>query len=274
MQIINASFKKILFFGLMVSLFQSCVSHKSMITLNGAEEAPVDLKSDEVVQYTQLHKFEAYKIRPFDLLLIKVNAFDGSSEDFLNREFKTENTYSSTIRYNPSDLYFNSYSVDEAGFIHLPLIGDIAVDGLTAQQIKTKLDEAYLPYLKFASTSIKLSNSRVTVFGEVNDPGVYYLYNDKNTILDAISLAGDFTEFGNREKVKLIRLTEEGSETIYLNLNRSDFIYTQYYFIKPSDVIYIEPTKGKARDVSSRVVSVVLAAISVTVLVISFVISP
>jgi polysaccharide export outer membrane protein len=240
-----------------------------MITLNGSEEDPIDLKSDQLVQYTQLQKFESYKIRPFDQLLVKVNAFDGSTEEFLNREFKTENTFTRDIDYNPASLYFNSYFVDEAGFIHLPLLGDIEVVGLTAPQIKTKLDEAYLPYLKFASTSVKLSNSRVTVFGEVDAPGVYYLYNEKNTILDAISMAGDFTEFGNREKVKLIRLTEEGSETIYLNLHRSDFIYTQYYYLQPSDVIYVEPTKYKSRDVGARFTSIVLSALSLGIVVVS-----
>lgn len=240
-----------------------------MITLNGSEEAPKELKSDELVQYTQLQEFQSYKVQPFDQLLIKVNAFDGSTEEFLNREFKTENTYTRDIDYNPSSLYFNSYFVDDAGFIHLPLLGDIEVSGLTTSQIKVKLDEAYLPYLKFASTSVKLSNSRVTIFGEVNNPGVYYLYNEKNTILDAISMAGDFTEFGNRENVKLIRLTDEGSKTIYLNLHRSDFIYTEYYYLKPSDVIYIEPTKGKSRDVGARFTSVVLSAISVAVLVLN-----
>ena len=262
----------ILLFGLFGMMFQSCVSKKQLVTLNGDELKSNDLKSDEIFQYSQLKDFESYKIRTFDLLLIKVNAFDGNTEDFLNREFKTENTFSRDIRYNPAALYFNSYPVDDGGFIHLPLIGDIEVTGLTISQIKIKLDEAYLPYLKFASTSVKLSNARVTVFGEVEDPGVYYLYNDKNTILDAISLAGDITDFGNRENVKLIRLTDDGSETIYLNLHRSNFIYTEYYYIQPSDIIYIEPTKAKARDVSARFASVVLAAISVTVLIINLIV--
>ncbi len=269
MQTLRTCVKMIFLFGIAVTMFQSCVSHKSMIALNGDEKLPKDFKSDELVQYTQLQDFESYKIKPFDQLLVKVNAFDGSTEEFLNREFKTENTFTRDIDYNPASLYFNSYIVDDAGFIHLPLLGDIEVVGLTAPQIKIKLDEAYLPYLKFASTSIKLSNSRVTIFGEVNEPGVYYLYNEKNSILDAISMAGDFTEFGNREKVKLIRLTGEGSETIYLNLHRSDFIYTEYYYIKPSDIIYIEPTKAKARDVGARFTSVVLSAVSIGILVLN-----
>ena len=97
MQIIRTCLKRMILFGTMVLLFQSCVSKKSMITLNGADEIPNDLKSDQLVQYTQLHSFESYKIRPFDQLLVKVNAFDGSTEEFLNREFKTENTFSPNL---------------------------------------------------------------------------------------------------------------------------------------------------------------------------------
>jgi len=85
-------------------------------------------------------------------------------------------------------------------------------------------------------------------------------------------LAGDFTEFGNREKVKLIRLSGEGSETIYLNLHRSDFIYTEYYYVQPSDVIYVEPTKYKSRDVGARFTSVVLSALSLGLVVVSLVV--
>ena len=272
MQTIYACTKKLIFFGLVAILAQSCIPHRTMVTLNGNDETPTDLKSDEVVQYTQHAEFESYKIRPFDQLMIKVNAFDGSTEEFLNREFKTENTFTRDIDFSPSSLYFSSYFVDDAGFIHLPLLGDIEVAGLTVAEIKIKLDEAYLPYLKFASTSVKMSNSRVTVFGEVQKPGVYYLYQEKNTILDAISMAGDMTEFGIREKVKLIRLTEEGSETSYLNLFRSDFIYTEYSYLKPSDVIYVEPTKGKARDVGARFTSVVISAISLGILLVNIIV--
>lgn len=264
------NFRNLIIFGIAVMTIQSCIPHKSMISLNGGDEVPKDFKSDELMQYTQLKNFEPYMIRPFDQLIIKVNAFDGSTEDFLSREFK-QGEFSRDIAYDPAAMYFNSYFVDQSGYINLPLLGDIEVAGLTMDQIKVKLDEAYLPYLKFATTSVKLSNSRVTVFGEVNEPGVYYLYNEKNSILDAISMAGDITEFGNRNKVKLIRLTSTGSETIYLNLHRSDFIYTDYYYIKPHDVIYIEPTKAKSRDAGARFTSLILSGISVGVLILNFV---
>lgn len=144
----------------------------------------------------------------------------------------------------------------------MPLLEEIKVSGLTALELKAKLDDSYKPYLRFVSTNVKLANMRVTVLGEVAKPGVHYLYQDRNTILDAIGLAEDFTEFGNRKRVKLIRQTDWGSQTVYVNLSRPEFASTEYLYVQPNDLIYVEPLKAKSFDVSSESVGIVLSAIS------------
>ncbi len=253
------------------TFFTSCIKHSELISLNGDDqEVKKGEGVDTSVVYNELHDFEAYKVQPFDQLMIKVNAFDGSTEEYLNREFSSANVFSREIAYDPASLYFNSYTVDEGGEITLPLIGNIKISAMTISDVKKHLDEAYKPHLKLVSTSVKLANMRITVFGEVNRPGVQYLYNEKNTLLDAISSAGDITDFGNRTKVKLIRMTEKGSKTVYLDLNKSGFINTEYFYVKPYDVIYIEPNKSKARDRSSRVAGIVISAISAGAVILSF----
>ena len=253
------------------TFFTSCIKHSELISLNGDDiETKKDRGGINTVVYNELHDYEAYKVQPFDQLMIKVNAFDGSTEEYLNREFSGENTFSREIAYDPASLYFNSYTVNEEGEITLPLIGNIKISSMTISDVKKQLDDAYKPHLKLVSTSVKLANMRITVFGEVNRPGVQYLYNEKNTLLDAISMAGDITDFGNRKKVKLIRLTENGSETIFLDLSKSEFISTEYYHVQPYDVIYIEPTKFKSRDRSSRVAGVVISAVSAGAVILSF----
>jgi len=255
---------------LIALLLPSCIPHKDLVTLNGNESLPSDFRSDQLMHTTQIQSFTAYTIYPYDQLMIRVNAFEGSTEQFLNREFDNSNNGSGQQQtYDPASLYFSTYTVDEKGYVNLPVVEKIQVKGLTVAEIKEKLDEAYKPYLKFASTSVKLANSRITVMGEVNRPGVHYLYNDQNTILDAISMAGDFTDFGNRKKVKIIRKTEEGLETIYLNMNRSEFLYSPYYYIHPYDVIYVEPTKRKSRDTGANSTGVILSGISVGVLILN-----
>lgn len=240
---------------------QSCVSHRDLITLNEGDYGPEELIADSVLQITPNPAFETYKIRPHDQLMIRINAFDGSTEEFLNREFSSgENT--PNIRNLPEDIYFRSISVSDSGTIALPLLGEMHVEGLTTDELKNQLDENYKPYLRFVSTRVKLANMRVTVLGEVAKPGVHYLYQERNTILDAIGLAEDFTEFGNRKRVKLIRQTEWGSKTAYINLSRPEFAATEFFYVQPNDIIYVEPLKAKSFDVSSESVGIVLSTIS------------
>ena len=240
---------------------QSCVGYKDLVTFNAIDDVPEILISDSTIQVTPNPNFQEYKIRPFDQLMIKINAFDGSTEEFLNREFGVAQG-TPNIRNLPEDIYFRSVTVSDSGTITLPLLEELEVGGLTPLQLKAKLDESYKPYLRFVSTNVKLANMRVTVLGEVAKPGVFYLYQEQNTILDAIGFAGDFTEFGNRKKVRMIRQTEDGSKTVFLNLSRPEFASTEFFYVQPQDLIYVEPLKAKSFDVSSESVGLVFSAIS------------
>ncbi len=259
----------ILYLLLLVILFPSCIPHKDLITLNGNETVPKDFKTDKLMHTSQVQPYQVYRIQAFDQLLIRVNAFEGSTEQFLDQEFANDNNVNQNMNFEPASIYFNTYSVDERGYVNLPVVGKIEVAGLTANEIKEKLDEAYKPYLKFASTNVKMANSRITVIGEVKNPGVHYLYNERNTILDAIGLAGDFTDFANRKKIKIVRQTDEGLASIYLNMNRSEFLYSPYYYIRPYDVVYVEPSRRKSRDVGSNATGIVISGISVGALILS-----
>ncbi len=254
---------------LLAVLCPSCIPHKELITINGNETLPDNFKSDKLMYTSQLQEYKVYTIRPFDQLMIRVNAFEGSTEQFLNREFANDNTVNQNMNYEPASIYFNTYGVDENGFVNLPVVEKVKVEGLTTDQIKEALDEAYKPYLKFASTNVKMANSRITVIGEVNNPGMHYLYNDRNTILDAIGLAGDFTDFANRKKIKILRETDAGLESIYLNMSRSEFLYSPYYYIQPYDVVYVEPSRKKSREVGSNSTGIIISGISVGALILS-----
>lgn len=245
----------------------SCVSHSNLISLNVGDPEVETAKIDSTISQTRSTAvFEDYKIRPNDQLFIRLNSFEGSTGDFINRELADEGG-GNRLSFDPQTVYFNSYSVSESGFIKLPMLEKVAVQGLTTLQLQDTLDKAYEPYLRLASTSVKLGNRRITLLGEFQNPGTYYLYNEKNTLLEAIGLAGDFTAFSNRKKVKLIRQTQDGVESVYLNLTRADFISTPYYYVQPNDVIYVEPVKAKSFDESARSVGVVISSLSLAVII-------
>ena len=262
--------QRLLFFVILTitMLGSSCVTHRDLISFNEGDPEFEDLHPDSTARAAMTPESVPYRIRPNDQLMIHVNDFEGNSGSFLNRNMASDRN---NVRFNfdPAALYFTSYSVSDSGFIKLPLLNKVRVTGLTTEELQDTLDLAIKPYVKLASTEVKLANRRVTLLGEVNNPGVQYLYNDRNTLMEAIGLAGDFTPFGNRRKVKLIRQTENGVKSVYINLQRSDFLSTPYYYVQPNDVVYVEPLKAKSFDNSSRSVGVVLSGISLAVVILS-----
>lgn len=260
----------VIFLLIVVCCTPSCVTHRDLLMTKEGEERDFESIQDyTIIREDRMKEFKSYRIQPYDQLIIRVNAFDGSTEGFLNREFAPENGYSSNIDYTPESIYFSSYNVRETGDIILPILDRLYIEGMTVNELKSKLDELYSPYLKYPSTTVRLANMRITLLGEINTPGVHYLYNEKNTILDAISIAGDFTDFANLTNVKLIRQTKIGSETVYLNLSKPDFVYTEYFYVRPHDVIYIEPLKEKMIQVNAQTVGVILSAASLLILVLN-----
>jgi len=263
-------FKYVVWMLIAVCCMPSCVSHRDLQMTKEKDERDMEsVKEYTVIREDRMKEFESYRIQAYDQIIIRVNAFDGSTESFLNREFASENSYSSNIDYSPESIYFSSYNVSETGDIVLPILEKMHVTGMTVNELKTKLDKEYSPYLKFPSTTVRLANMRFTVLGEINEPGVHYLYNEKNTLLDAISMAGDFTDYANLTNVKIIRQTKIGTETVYVNLSQPDFIYTDYYYVHPHDVIYIEPLKEKVIQVNAATVGVILSSASLLFLVLN-----
>ena len=118
-------------------------------------------------------------------------------------------------------------------------------------------------YLKEFSVTAKLVNFRVTVLGEVKMPSTYYFYETKVTALQVISLAGDFGEYANRKQVRIVRDYAKKSESFVLDFsNTASIMSSQQFLLRTGDVIYVEPLKSKNFNINSRVISVVLSALT------------
>ena len=111
-----------------------------------------------------------------------------------------------------------------------------------------------MPYLNANENpvvTVRMSNYKISVLGEVNRPGMFVVSNEKINILEALAQAGDLTIYGVRDKVKLIREDSEGMKEIHvLNLNDADIISSPYYYLQQNDIVYVEPNKVKARNSS------------------------
>lgn len=240
-------------------LLSSCISYNKITSFQEIDDNKAAVKN-----YDQ-YKMEEYKIRSNDILSIKLNSLESTTTTFFNETESNSQPMGGGI--NTALLYLSGYIVDLDGNIELPLIGSLKVEGLTTYEVRNIVDEKLKDYLKFASVSVKLANFRVSVFGEVKQPNILYLYEKKVTILHALSLVGGFSDFANQKKVRLIRENEKGTETTFLDFSKPELLTSDYYFLRPNDVIYVEPLKSKAFNINIATAGVFISLVSVIALV-------
>ena len=139
------------------------------------------------------------------------------------------------------------YLVDKEGYVTISILGKIKVAGLTTTQARQLIQNMADKYYQKPTVTVRYANFRINVDGEVLRPGTYIVPNEKVTILDALSMAGDLTIYGRRENVLLLRENQDGTRTPYrINLKKSDFLSSPYFYLRQNDYIYIEPDKSKA----------------------------
>jgi len=181
---------------------------------------------------------DEYHIRPNDQLFIQVISDDPANAAFLNL-INMQGTFGS-MGSNNNSLELITYLVDEQGNINYPQLGEIKVEDLTTGQVRDIIQEKVDQYLKSASVFVKLVNRNITVLGEVRNPGQKLMVKNKLTIFEALGSAGDITDYGNRQNVKLIRELPEGKHIAELNLTDPQLLVSPYYYVLPHDILYVE----------------------------------
>ncbi|MCX7862743.1 MAG: polysaccharide export protein [Bacteroidales bacterium] len=209
---------------------------------------------------------ETYKLQSGDIIYIRISSLNKEINDLFN---SNENIAVSAI--NEAAMYFKSYTIDDKGYIEMPVIGKVHVANKTLAEVQEAIQQLTLVYFKEVYVTVKYAGFKVTILGEVRKPGVFYFYNSKATILEALGQAGDLNEFGNRENLLIVRSTNNGLKTIRVNLLDKNLLKSPDLYIQPNDVIYVEPLKSKSWKLNSYNVSIILSSISTLVLVISFV---
>lgn len=239
----------------------SCISNKKLVYFPDPAyntQAPTKI----------VNRREVYKLQPRDVLSIRVKTLDAESASYFN--IQPEGGFN---QFNPAGLYINGYSIDETGHIELPEAGKVMVQGLTVAEAQRLIQEKLSDYLANATILVKMVSFKITVLGEVNNPGYYYVFNEQATILEGLGLAGDLTDFGNRTNITLIRQSENGSEAILLNLKDPNLIQSKYYYLLPNDVIYVQPLEEKfvrSNLGAFGALSIVFGAVSTTLLLLRY----
>ena len=218
----------------MAVFFTACTSTKNIIYLQDV----VPLKQQEIEQ-----KYEVI-IHGDDLLAIMVNSRDPELALPFNMPMVSYQLGSNT----GGQQRVLGYLVDTNGNIDFPILGEIHVEGLTRMQltelIKNKLIEGDL--IKDPIVTVQFLNFKISVMGEVGRPGSFTISGDRITLLEALSMAGDLTIYGRRDRVGVIRENNGKRTILFHDLRSADIFNSPCYYLQQNDIVYVEPNKAKS----------------------------
>jgi polysaccharide export outer membrane protein len=235
--------KKYFFLSVVAILLASCGSVKDVAYFQNSDY--IDPSRSEVL-------YDA-RIMPKDVLTITVSTVNPEAAAPFNLIVRPTLT-SATGMVSTTGGSLQTYLVDNKGCIEFPVLGTLEVGGLTKSLCEKMIHDKIMPFLNANENpvvTVRMSNYKISVLGEVNRPGMFVVGNEKINILEALAQAGDLTIYGVRNRVKLIRENERGKKEIHtLNLNDADIISSPYYYLQQNDIVYVEPNKVKARNSS------------------------
>jgi polysaccharide export outer membrane protein len=179
--------------------------------------------------------------------------------------------YATQLYQNETSLYINGYTVNDSGNVTIPVLGQVNVLGLTIDEATSNIQGKANIFLKDATVIVKLISFKVTVIGEVNKPGTYTNFNNQLTVLEAIGMAGDITDYGNRKEVLVVRPNPEGTTTYHINLQDKSLLLSEGFFLLPNDIVIVEPIKSKSFRLNIPTLSLFLTSLSTLILILSFI---
>ena len=246
---------------IIIILITSCIPQKRMVYLQ-------DKNPEDTLTKFFREKGPEYKIQPGDNLYIKVHSLDEKTFAFFNNT--GSQTQGGSYLNNDISVYLNSYNVNDLGFVDFPFVGEIKVQNLTIDETKNLIQEIINKYLIETTITVKLVNYKITMVGEVRKPGEYSIYQNNINIFEAISMAGDLTDYANRNEVSLVRQTKNGAVIKRIDLTDNMILESDYYYLMPNDILYIKPLKGKQFTFANFPYALIFSAISTTLLLINY----
>jgi polysaccharide export outer membrane protein len=235
------------------ALISSCTNKNKLIyfqgTINTSEAnksySPI-LKTDDILSITVMG-LDADAIRPFNLPVHSINQNIGG--------------YAQGAPTPPG------YLIDEEGNIDFPVIGKIRLAGLSRSLAIDTLKKLINPYLSQPTILLRILNYKITVLGEVRNPGTFTIPNERVTLLEALGIAGDLNITAVRKNVLVVR-DVNGKKTEYrIDLTSKELFSSPVYYLSQNDVVYVEPNRAKINSsvVNTANISLVVSVISLLV---------
>jgi polysaccharide export outer membrane protein len=257
----NRNFR--LYFLLLLTgvLFSNCARYKTTLYFQET------FQRDDSIGLQVNHKIpEEIILQIGDNIYINIFGVElGQTESFKKSSAASSGTF------NELSLFIQGYLIDHQGNIELPVIGKVHLAGQSLTQARNTLQKIMDEYLIGAVVDVRLLSYEIAVLGEVQRPSTYAFFKKDVHLLEALAKAGDISNYGNAKEVLVIRKTASGSQTALLDLTSTDFMASEYFWLKPGDVIYVKPLRAKMVSINSPTVSVVLSGLTTLLLLLTYI---
>lgn len=241
--------KKILLILPLLLLIGACRTQKDVLYFKNIEEA---------INNTPI-EYQSPTIQKGDKLAISVSAMNPE----LVKPYNLSIVTTGGVSEKPT------FIVREDGDINYPGIGKIRVLGKTREQIVDELTLEISKYVQDPIVNIQITNFRVIVLGEVNNPGVVTAENERFNIVDAIAKSGDMSLYAVKDSVMLIRSVDGVRNQYTVNLGDAKVINSPLFYLKQNDILYVPPTKSKAMELNTKPITAVATVLGFVVAIIA-----
>ena len=244
-------FQKQLIFSFAFSLLlTSCSNRKKLVYFQG------------LISNSEANKNYSPVLHTDDILSINVNCLDLESAKPFNLPITNNNAmvggYSQGVQPPPG------YLIDLNGNIEFPVIGKIRLGGLTRAAAIDTLKGLLKPYIQNPNIQMRILNFKVTVLGEVRNPGTFTIPNERITLPEALGIAGDLLITGVRKNVIVIRDVDGKKTETKVDLTSKQLFSSPVYYLNQNDVVYVEPNRAKMNSsaINTSNVGIIISIIS------------
>lgn len=221
----------------LIFFVSSCTTQK-IVTNNYLENAK-DTSGERVIS------FQPPVVQKGDLLSIKVFSKANGLNPLADAPYNLQDA-ATTPGATTSSV--SGFLVNQDGNIEYPQLGTLHIEGLTNEQVADLIKSKLQGQLEQPSVIVRFLNFKISVLGEVNRPGSFTFPTERVTILDAIGLSGDITEFGKKNNVMVVREDSGRIERGRIDLTSDSMFISPYYRLQQNDVVFVETNGRKQKQ--------------------------
>ena len=252
----------VLFLTVIILGLTSCTTSKKIIYFQNLDDAELKPLNTE---------YEAV-IKKDDRLTIVVSGPDKQVCAPYNLTLNEMSPTGSIVNSGNPEQATLGYLVDANGDIDFPILGKIHVEGMTRNALAEYLTAEIGKDVKEPIVYVSFRNYKITILGEVRNPGTYTIDSEKINILQALGYAGDLNLTAKRQDILLLREVDGVLTHNRIDLRDKDILESPYFYLQQNDVLYVLPsaTRVASATTATAIWSVILSSITTMIALIGF----